>query len=39
MKISVIIDILILQFYRYIRYIEDILVDILEKKFGRPKID
>ena len=39
MKISIITDISVLQFYKYIKYIKDILIDILEKKIGRPKID
>ena len=32
MKISIITDISVLQFYKYIKYIKDILIDILEKK-------
>ena len=36
MKISVIMDILVTWFYRYIG---EISVNILEKNFGRPKID
>ena len=39
MKISVITDISVLRFYRYIEYIRDILTDILEKKIDKPKID
>ena len=39
MKISVIRDISILWFYGYIRYIEDISADILEKNIDKPKID
>ena len=40
MKILVITDISVLWFYDYIRYIGDISMDILEKKYiGRPKID
>ena len=39
MKISVITDISVLRFYRYIEYIGDILTDILEKKIDKPKID
>ena len=32
-------DISVFQFYRYIRYIRDLLADILEKDINRPKID
>ena len=32
-------DISVLQFYRYIIYIRDILADILDKDINRPKID
>ena len=39
MKISVITDISVLRFYRYIEYIGDILTDILKKKIDKPKID
>ena len=39
MKISVITDILIFRFYRYIGYIGDILVDILGKNIDKLKID
>ena len=39
MKISVIIDISILGFYRYIRYIRDISMDILTQNIDKPKID
>ena len=39
MKILVITDISILRFYGYIRYIEDISADILEKNIDKPKID
>ena len=38
-KISVVTDISVLRFYRYIEYIGDILTDILEKKIDKPKID
>ena len=39
MKISVIMDISVFQFYGYIGYIRDILTDILEKNIDKPKID
>ena len=40
MKISVIMEISVFRFYRYIEYIGDILEDILkEKNNGRQKID
>ena len=39
MKISVITDISVLQFYRYIGYIGDISADILEKNIDKLKID
>ena len=39
MKISVITDISVLQFYGYIGYIEDKSVDILEKNIDKHKID
>ena len=39
MKISVITDILTFRFYGYIRYIIDILVDILKKNIDGLKID
>ena len=38
-KISVIMDISILPFYGYIRYIGDILVDILTQNIDELKID
>ena len=38
MKISVITDISVFQFYRYIEYIGDISVDILKKNIGKLKI-
>ena len=39
MKISVIMDISILPFYKYIGYIGDILADILIQNIREPKID
>ena len=39
MKISVIMDISVLGFYGYIRYIRNISMDILAQNIDRPKID
>ena len=38
MKISVITDISVFQFYGYIEYIEDISTNILKKKIGSLKL-
>ena len=38
-KISIITDISILRFYRYIRYIINISMDILTQNIDRPKSD